>query len=90
MADTNITATVLRRKLRDALKSVEAGNGRVVITRHNKVVAALVSAEDLARLQALPAAVVNVSKGVVATVGTTGIVGVGGGPASMEGKIIGV
>lgn len=60
MPDTNITATVLRRKLRDALKSVEAGNGRVVITRHNKVVAALVSAEDLARLQAMPAVVVNV------------------------------
>lgn len=46
---THITATILRRKLRPALKSVETG-ARVVITRHNKVVAALIGREDYDKL----------------------------------------
>lgn len=51
MADTNITATVLRRKLREALKTVESGKGRILITRHNKVVAALIGGADLMALK---------------------------------------
>lgn len=46
---TDITATLLRRKLRPALKSVEAG-ARVRITRHNKVVAALIGPADYDKL----------------------------------------
>lgn len=58
MTDTNITATLLRRKLKDALKQVEAGAGNVIITRHNKVVAALVSGADYKTLQALSKTIV--------------------------------
>lgn len=48
-----ITATLLRRKLHDSLKTVEEGKGTVRITRHGKTVAALVSASDLALIEAM-------------------------------------
>lgn len=41
MSDINITATNLRRKLKEALRTAESGEGRVLITRHGKVVAVL-------------------------------------------------
>lgn len=49
--DKRITATLLRRQLHDALQLAESAAGRVLVTRHGKVVAALVSAADLEALK---------------------------------------
>ena len=46
----SVTATNLRRKLADALKGVSAGGPPVPVTRHGKVVAAVISGKDYDRL----------------------------------------
>jgi prevent-host-death family protein len=53
MPMTTMTATEARDQLPEALGKVMYGGERVRITRHGKVVGALVSADDLALLEAL-------------------------------------
>ena len=51
-----IPVTQARAELADLINRVVYGAERVVVTRHGKPLAALVSAADLARLEALDAA----------------------------------
>ncbi|MET7614626.1 type II toxin-antitoxin system Phd/YefM family antitoxin [Streptomyces seoulensis] len=50
-----IPVTQARAELADLINRVVYGNERVVVTRHGKPLVALVSAADLARLEALDA-----------------------------------
>ena len=50
---TRVDVTQIRQNLADALNRVAYGDDRVVISRHGKAVAVLVSVDDLALLQEL-------------------------------------
>jgi prevent-host-death family protein len=65
--DYSVPVTQARAEFADLINRAAYGHERIVITRHGRVIAALISAEDLERLAALDQA-------------QPGIVRLGGGP----------
>lgn len=66
-----LTATALRRSLKEALEVAEAG-GTVLLTRHGKVVAALVSSVDAVNLKAMKEIKKRLDENVKAIADTVG------------------
>ncbi|MDQ8706427.1 type II toxin-antitoxin system Phd/YefM family antitoxin [Streptomyces sp. LHD-70] len=65
-----IPVTQARAELADLINRVVYGGERVVVTRHGKPLVALVSAEDLRRLEELPEAAEEQVISSVSTVGS--------------------
>lgn len=54
MKETHVNSTIVRSSFSAVLTTVECGLGRIVIYRHDREIGAVIGADELRRLRALP------------------------------------